>query len=247
MPASHVLQSRRLDRRTGYPVHTRCAPVGAHQVIGMEQDIWAVDLVVEQIKPVVWLRLRLEIQLSLKRPDIIRCCQAHRQSPLLRFFKSTPEVRTLPSTGVTRLQRYYGPVRLPPTPTPKTPLRPLPSARRVSADYPHHLSNVPCPVPRWTERVRRRLLPHPRGLPRYLGGSASTSLSRPARASLTLRPAGSLNRPRRPLSRGFDPASYPTEPLVSYRSYRHMDFLLVGSLPPPASVPAGLSFRSGRT
>ena len=27
-----------------------------------------------------------------------------------------------------------------------------------------------------------------------------------------LRPAGSLNRPRRPLSRGFGPASHPTEP-----------------------------------
>jgi transposase len=39
------------------------------------------------------------------------------------------------------------------------------------------------------------------GLPRYSGGSASmTSLSRPAQALLTLRPAGLLNRPRRPLS-----------------------------------------------
>ena len=64
-----------------------------------------------------------------------------------------------------------------------------------------------------------RLLPRPRGLPRYSGGSASaTSLSRPAQASLTLRPAGSLNRPKRPLSRGFGPASCPTKPLVSYQA-----------------------------
>jgi hypothetical protein len=43
---------------------------------------------------------------------------------------------------------------------------------------------------------RCRLLPHPRGLPRYSGGSASApSLSRPAQASRTLRPAGLLNRP----------------------------------------------------
>ena len=56
------------------------------------------------------------------------------------------------------------------------------------------------------------------GLPRISGGSASmTSLSRPAQASLTLRPAGLLNRPRRPLSRGFGPAGYPTKPLVSYQ------------------------------
>ena len=49
------------------------------------------------------------------------------------------------------------------------------------------------------------------------GGSASAlSISRPAQASLALRPAGSLSRPRRPLSRGFETAGYPTAPLVSY-------------------------------
>jgi len=42
-----------------------------------------------------------------------------------------------------------------------------------------------------------RLLPCPRGLPRLTGGSASTtSLSRPAQASLALRPAGLLARPK---------------------------------------------------
>ena len=35
------------------------------------------------------------------------------QSPGSRCFHRTPEVRSLPSTGVTPLQRYYGPVRLP--------------------------------------------------------------------------------------------------------------------------------------
>src|SRR5438552_12589371 len=64
-----------------------------------------------------------------------------------------------------------------------------------------------------------RLLPRPHGLPRYGGGSASAlRLSRPAQTSLTLRPAQLLNRPRRPLSRGSSPASYPAKPLVSYRS-----------------------------
>ena len=68
-----------------------------------------------------------------------------------------------------------------------------------------------------------RLLPRLRGLPRYSGGSASaTSLSRPAQTSLTLRPAGLLNRPRRPLSRGFDPAGYPDKPLVSYQINRQL-------------------------
>src|SRR6266705_4038312 len=42
-----------------------------------------------------------------------------------------------------------------------------------------------------------RFLPCPRGLPRLTGGSASTtSLSRPTQASLTLRPARLLARPK---------------------------------------------------
>jgi hypothetical protein len=80
-----------------------------------------------------------------------------------------------------------------------------------------------------------RLLPRSRGLPRYAGGSASAPLlSRPAQALLTLRPAGSLNRPRRPLSRGFDPTSYPAKPLVSYQSNRQLS----GWNPPPLVVRA---------
>ena len=61
------------------------------------------------------------------------------------------------------------------------------------------------------------------GLPRISGGSASMiSLSGPAQASLALRPVGLLNRPRRPLSRGFDPVGRPTKPLVSYQSNRQL-------------------------
>jgi hypothetical protein len=55
------------------------------------------------------------------------------------------------------------------------------------------------------------------------GGSASAlSLSRPAQASLALRPAGLLSRPRRPLSRGSSPSSYPAKPLVSYQINRQL-------------------------
>jgi len=60
-------------------------------------------------------------------------------------------------------------------------------------------------------------------LPQMAGGSASAlSLPRPAQASLTLRPAGSLSRPRRPLSRGSSPASCPAEPLVSFQINRQL-------------------------
>ena len=68
-----------------------------------------------------------------------------------------------------------------------------------------------------------RLLPRSCGLPQMAGGSASAlSLSRPAQASLTLRPAGLLNRLKRPLSRGSSPSGYPAEPLVSYQINRQL-------------------------
>ena len=89
----------------------------------------------------------------------------------------------------------------------------------------------PCPLPRRTERVRMSIASRARwSLPRLAGGSASAlSLSRPAQASLTLRPAGSLSHPRRPLSRGSSPAGCPAKPLVSFRTYRQFS----GWNPPP--------------
>ena len=58
---------------------------------------------------------------------------------------------------------------------------------------------------------------------RYSGGSASTSsLSRPARVLLALRPAGLLNRLKRPLSRGFNTAGCPARLLVSYQINRQL-------------------------
>ena len=68
-----------------------------------------------------------------------------------------------------------------------------------------------------------RLLPRSCSLPQMAGGSASAlSLSRPAQASLTLRPAGLLSRLKRPLSRGSSSAGYPAEPLVSYQINRQL-------------------------
>jgi hypothetical protein len=64
-----------------------------------------------------------------------------------------PEVRALPSAGITRPRQYYDPVRRPPVPQPKAPLEPQPPNGRASPDYPRHLPNVPCPLPRRAERV----------------------------------------------------------------------------------------------
>ena len=55
-----------------------------------------------------------------------RLSPIHRPSP---SSANAPEVRVLPSTGVTRPQQYYDPVRIPLTPPPKATLRPLPSCQ----------------------------------------------------------------------------------------------------------------------
>src|ERR1700694_1009709 len=87
--------------------------IGSRQCVSMVQNIFSVHLVVELIKAEFRLVLRLSIQLDLKFPYLTRCCQTHRQSPLLSFFTSKPEVRALPSPGITRLHRYIGPFPTP--------------------------------------------------------------------------------------------------------------------------------------
>jgi hypothetical protein len=75
-----------------------------------------------------------------------------------------------------------------------------------------------------------RFLPRSHGLPRISAGSASALwISRPAQASLALRPAGLLDRQKRSLSRGFGPFGYPSKPLVSYQINRQLS----GWNPPP--------------
>ena len=191
-PGQPPLQPHRLDLLEALSIHPRRALVGPRQSVGMEQDVFAIDLVVEQVEAEVRFRLRLEIELPLESPDLFRCLQAHRQSPRLLSVKSAPEVRVLPSAGITRHQRYYHPFRFPPAPPPEVTLRPLPSPRRASPDYPHHLPCVPCPLPRRTATgAFVGYSPVPRGLPLISGGSASTSsLSRPAQASLAFGPQG---------------------------------------------------------
>lgn len=108
-----LFQSCRLDHHEGLPIHPRRSLIGTHQPVSMEQNISPVDLVVELVEAEIRFRLRLEIELHLKFPDIFGCYQTHRQSPLLDCLGSIPEVRVLPSPGITRLQRYYDPLRLP--------------------------------------------------------------------------------------------------------------------------------------
>ena len=143
------------------------------------------------------LFLRLATQLSLKCPDHSRCLQAHRQSPSPRLLRKHTR-----SQGPSLRRHYPASAVILPCPTPAdavarsdveaatlAPSGSPPITRTIfptcRAHYPGGSSGCSC-----------RLLPRPRGLPQMAGGSASAlSLSRPAQASLTLRPVGSLSRP----------------------------------------------------
>src|SRR5262249_24387809 len=170
------------------------------------------------------LGLRLTIQLSLKALDRHRCCQAHRQSPSPHHLRKRTR-----SQGP--LLNWHCPA--------STLVRPCPTPARTAAcrdvevatlahDGSPSITRTTFPTcrahyPGGSSRCMRRLLPRSRGLPQMAGGSASAlSLSRPAQASLALRPAGSLSHLKRPSSRGSSPASYPAKLLVSFRINRQL-------------------------
>src|SRR5215208_8247943 len=103
-PRQPLLRPRRLDLLERHPVHAARAAVGPAQRVGVGEDVRPVDLVVELVEAEGRLLLGLEVQLALQSPDLVRSCQAHRQSPSTVFcLASTPEVRPLPSAVVTRV------------------------------------------------------------------------------------------------------------------------------------------------
>ena len=127
----------------------------------------------------------------------------HSRQPSSFRHRSAPEApfldRHYPASSVLRA-----------SPPPCRPGRPLAGFRLVRA---HHRQGFPCcihppptcvppPIPRRNRLVRPSLAsPADGSLPRITAGSASAlPFSRPARRSLALRPACSLNRPWRPFS-----------------------------------------------
>ncbi len=153
-------------------------------------------------------------------PDGIRCCQAHRQSPILGSVKSTPEVRVLPSADVTRPRQYYDPVRHPPEPpscddveaatltqngAPPITRLTLATCRADDPNGPERMqSSVASPLhPAFPViQAGRRPSLHFRGLLRLY-----SRYGLPDRATAK----------RWPLSRGFGPPDYPIGPLVRYQ------------------------------
>src|SRR5438132_1078725 len=152
------------------------------------------------------------------------CLQAHRQSPRPR-----PLRKRTRSQGPFLGQHYPASsvVRPRPTPAMAAAFRDV-EAAALALDGSPPITRTTFPTchahyPGGSSGCACRLLPRSCCLPLLTGGSASAlGLSRPAQASLTLRPTGLLNRLKRPLSRGSSPVGYPTEPLVSYQINRQL-------------------------
>ena len=159
-----------------------------------------------------------------------------RQSPGCRSLRDVDlELRPLPSTGVTRLRRYYGPLR-----HPRRPGLSL-AGVRLRVTRPHRLG---FPVLRWISVCRHAVVITPVGplgrdrswdglfqpfpcspataaFPVYVAGRLPHWIvSRPARRSLALRPAGSLHRRAVPLSRRLRRFRYLHRRSDSYRLER---------------------------
>src|SRR3954453_6421021 len=183
------------------------------------------------------LHLGTAVKLAWKAPGLMPCFVGSRQVTDPRLLQQAHQKSgpfpplALPSLGSTTTlsdphlcRRLSASLRPLPSPMMGLPRLPVSPFQRAVPTTPADQGGGAC-----------RLLPRLRGLPRYSGGAASaTSLSRPAQASLTLRPAGLLNRPRRPSSRGFDLTSYPTKPLVSYQINRQLS----GWILPPLVIRA---------
>ena len=112
---------------------------------------------------------------------------------------------------------------------------------RFPCDSPRRLSNVPCPLPRRTGRVHMSIAslsarpspPYGRVGIRIVTFEACSDFTR-------VQPAGSLDRPKRPLSRGSSPSDCSSRPLVGYRINRQ---LCGWNLPPLAMLAVGAHRR----
>jgi len=89
----------------------------------MLQNVCAVDLVVELVEAKRRLSLGLCVEFFAGGTGSSRGLPGSYQSPLRVSLRSVPKVGPRPSTKVTRLQRYHGPLRIPVRPCPKDTLR----------------------------------------------------------------------------------------------------------------------------
>jgi hypothetical protein len=142
--------------------------------------------------------LRPATQRDRKVISVTRCYRLIVNHRSVSSFTSTPEARALPSAGITRPQRSYGPLRLPGWPSsfddvegatfaipgsPPITQTTFPACRAHYPGGPYRCLSV------------SSLSARPSPVNRRVGIHDFTS-SRPAQASLALRPAGLLARPK---------------------------------------------------
>ena len=139
--------------------------------------------------------------------------QAHRQSPRPSHLRKHTR-----SQGPLLRRHYPASLLIRPCPTPAraAAYRDVEAATLAHDGSPPITRTTfpPCRAhyPGGSSRCMRRLFPCSRGLPQMAGGSASAlSLSRPAQASLTLRPAGSLSRPQATFVTRLQPMRLPAQ------------------------------------
>ena len=110
-------------------------------------------------------------------------------------------------------------IKFPPAPPPEVTLRPLPSPATGLPRLPVSPSLRAVPTtPADRNGCIRRLLPRStRPSPNLRRVGVHIFTFEACSGFTRVRPARSLNRPRRPLSQGFGPAGYPTRPPVSYQ------------------------------
>ena len=144
----------RLDVLEGLSIHSRRTVVGTTKQVGELQDVSSVHLVVQPIEPITGRFLRFGMQRRLEFLNLGWRYEAHRQSPGSRaLYNAGLELRSLPSTGITRRPRYCGPVRHPNRPglslagvrleVTRLHRLGLPVLRWISS------ANMPSPIPRW--------------------------------------------------------------------------------------------------
>ena len=134
-----------------------------------------------------------------------------------------PEVRALPSPGITRLRRYYHPVRRPRRPPPcsdveaATPVQhgPPPLARSPVPTCRAHYPGEPIQVRLSAASPDRAAFPVLRA-----GRRPQLAFRGLLRLHVRYGPSVCSTAQRRPLSQGSDPASYPTKSPASYRANR---------------------------
>src|SRR5256714_5302167 len=155
---------------------------------------------------------------------IVGVCRLIANHHHLAIFESTPEVRVLSSTGITRLQRSYDPVRLPLMPPPEATLRPLPSHQTGLPRLPEPPFQRAAPTtPADRAGARVDCFPAHAAFPKWQEGRHPHCHFRGLlRLYSRYGPPDRSAAQRRPLSRGSSPAGYPAEPLVSYRINRQL-------------------------